>query len=329
MKQSTIKCEISNIEQNSNKSSINYLINEIVRKMNIKNGETIQYDQILKSCSFYKDVNNENRYLLLFDLREDYINEIIPVIIYFRNENYEIFTYNKPIFSYDCRNSSPKIYFYCNTIIMVQRHRDIPHNLILNMALITNESNVYNTFNVYSNYICYQTDIENFQPSCLKTQNNYLIHETNDLLLVFDMLSLIYKNNNMEINITLLKSKDEMNILNTKYNIYPEIYNNYPFKCYNCDNFTMNASIILSHNNYSCTTISLGFGYCKDCKIRYSQSLQDWVCAQLNETSVCNNRLVNKVCEKHHLNDIEINKICESEDFFYPYKKKITFFMKK
>jgi len=266
-------------------------------------------------------------------------NTILGLIVYFNEEGnvFEKRIFSKPVFDYDIRNGRYNTFFYNQSLVFTQGHRDTS-KLMIGLNLLLFEDFLINTSRNY-------TEINNNYFNKYKLINNRFINiEFKNESLLIDLASLkkvereddenygfygMFKNKGTKKNYLVIETysfNDSLNIDNfiKDFNKEGEEFDDdYPINCINCDSLTSFASIY-NDNSY----MNLGKSYCHNCKIRYSKSENRWVCCRL----LCNNHLCqspldkdNKCCkeEQEHMNDeIKIVRSLENSEI-YPYKKKI------
>lgn len=183
------------------------------------------------------------------------------------------------LFDYDSRNGKPKAYFYAQSLIFVQSHRDTS-KLILGLNFLDNNDKVIGTTKKYTSIdshgvLAGPIQNKNFRFVRVKSENSTEI--------LIDLGSLKIKQekpNELVICYYQVESGKSTEFIK-KFTIDSEPYDDgYPLYCVGCGKLTYVASWI--HNT---VFMGLGNSYCPNCEIRYSKSDGKWICCKLNSSN--------------------------------------------
>lgn len=294
-----------------------------------------------------EDTDCPHRYFIGFAFSVGVMTESITGLIAYFNENghcdsNRTILCERVLTTYDLRNGvirGKDIHLYHQALIFHQVHRDT-RRLILYFHYIPyySESIEYHT-SYYTNYtVPYCGAVWGESITLFK---RFLHIPLVDTSLLFDLGSLVCVEENTEDDTCmdgiqryftiesyhLLQKEDIMPFLEIA-SLFPEkeYSDGYPLHCIQCHHTTVAANY--TYKGAPCTTTYMGLGssYCINCRIRYSTSKKQWLCAEIQvDGSICNSYLLESGCRSaaSHSSDQTVLLLYDTPLLKYPYRQHV------
>jgi|LauGreDrversion4_2_1035121.scaffolds.fasta_scaffold29210_2 hypothetical protein len=281
-----------------------------------------------------EDTDWENRYFIAFAFSVGCLTESITgMMVYFREDGLShadhITIYDRVIVTYDLRNGkirSSEMVLYHQTLLFLQSHRD-SHNMILYLTHLLYDSDKINTSTSY--YTQYAMTC--LFPEDIHIHKRFVLCPMKEGQMVIDMGSLD------------LKKEDDRTIYLSFYSyvitsrsIFPAFLemavnfpekpysDGYPTECIQCGKTTSAATFYFKRSPSSYVTSGMGNSYCDTCRIRYSHTKKEWVCANIDIRGyTCDGILpIGSLCQNMitHSSDQTCILIQENRQYKYPYR---------
>lgn len=288
-----------------------------------------------------KDKNQQNRYFIGFEFGfYSSTSYICGMIIYFDNYGkiskkkilnqivchyYDLYIdesnsilYNQTLLFYSVNH-------YPSTLVLFVNLLDYEDCLITSYAKYTEikTNNFINKENINNNHRFLDINIIN-------SDKNY-----SNIFIDLGSLKLVKSNEYLILDYYEINSSDNIdNFINESKKFEQEEYSDgYPTLCPKCGELTKKSTY-----KYKRTLMSLGNSFCDICKIRFSQSKNNWICCKFIKDIEYNNNNKNPdiylcnlqidssnnfKCKNEIHSDISLKTILSEETFKFPFKKKI------
>ena len=235
-------------------------------------------------------------------------------------------TFSESVCGFDWRNGCVYTFFYNQSLVFMQSHRDTSSLLLtLNYLPFDVSQASVSTNTDHTNIIVEYYNDNNFLQVDGNPRFVQLVCKANKFCYI-DLGSVDLKTNNTNKPDLVINVYDNIDSVSEPPLFYGS---DYPINCINCNKLTSHGTIIEQRSYGATSYLGLGESYCQTCEVRYSKSNCKWVCCKIVK------KYSNYICACEHdypCNDAHDNLVVPTNikitepNTKYPYKSDVTLF---
>ena len=295
-----------------------------------------------------EDADNPHRYFIAFAFPVgDAMESITGLFVYFNSAGLclspNTVICNRILANYDTRNGlirASKLFLYHQSLVFTQIHRDTKRLLLFLCHVPYQTDSIENHVSYYTSYPSVGESISLFK--------RYLhIQLDSGTTLLFDLGSMDCIEENIftpSVPSSLIEHHIHLYLMITTYHIpkreyimgflevsqlFPEkeYSDGYPMYCAKCLQKAVTATYGYKSRPHYVIHTGLGSGYCPECRIRYSLTRKEWLCAEVClDGTICDSYLYEgwSCCQSQaHSQDQSVIQLREGSFPKFPYRDRI------